>query len=150
EQWQALKQQNRATRHLAMPCCVSQVVLKKSLRGIQFFAHKARGACSTAPETEDHLRLKQMAVEAARANGWDAATEVAGTTPSGEKWRADVLAQKGQHKVAVEIQWSNQSNEETLRRQKRYALSGIRCLWLFRQSRFPITSDLPAARIDDR
>jgi len=130
-----------------MPCCSSRVTLKKSQRGTQFFAHTGIGDCSTAPETETHLRLKTMAVAAARANGWDAVTEVVGATPSGEQWKADVLARKGGSKVVVEIQWSSQTNEETLHRQQRYADSGIRGLWLLRQPGFPITRDLPAARI---
>lgn len=147
EEWQALRLRNRNGRHLRMPCCSSQVVLKKSRRGTQFFSHKAVDSCSTAPETEAHLRLKQMAVSAARANGWNATTEVVGATPAGEQWKADVLAWKNDAKVAVEIQWSSQTNEETLRRQQRYAESGVRCLWLLRQRGFPITRDLPAARI---
>jgi competence protein CoiA len=147
EEWRTLELENRAKRHLRMPCCSSQVTLKKSRLGTQFFAHKAVGDCSTAPETETHLRLKQMAVAAARAAGWDAETEVAGTTPSGEQWKADVLARKGEIKVAIEIQWSAQTKEETLRRQKRYAQSDVRCLWLLRQSDFPVDHALPAARI---
>jgi hypothetical protein len=138
---------NRAERHLRMPCCSSPVILRTSRRGTQFFAHKAVGECSTAPETEAHLRLKQMAVEVARAHGWDAETEVIGTTPSGEQWTADVLARRGDHKVAVEVQWSAQTNEETLSRQERYARSNVRCLWLLRQSGFPVDERLPAARV---
>jgi Competence protein CoiA-like family len=150
EEWRALELENRAVRHLRMPCCSSKVVLKKSRHGTQFFAHKAVGECATAPETEIHLRLKQMAVYAARANGWDAETEVAGSTPSGEQWKADVLARKGDHKVAVEMQWSAQTIEEAMRRQARYEQSGVRCLWLLRvrQSNdddFP-HNDLPVDR----
>src|SRR5215218_8538074 len=60
----------------------------------------------SAPETPEHLLLKEMVVTVACANGWTAGSEVSGTSPSGEQWRADVLAEKGPHKVAVEIQWS--------------------------------------------
>lgn len=148
DEWRTLERENKSVRHLRMPCCNAQVVLKKSRRGTPFFAHKGKGNCATAPETETHLRLKRMAVEVARAYGWNAETEVAGTTPSGKTWRADVLARKDRHQVAVEIQWSSQTEEETQRRQARYAESGVRCLWLFRQKRIPVDRDLPAARIN--
>lgn len=147
EQWRALQVENKRARHLRMPCCSAEVTLKRSRLGTQFFAHKAVGACTTAPETETHLRLKRMAVEVARANGWTANTEAPGMSPSGEPWKADVLAQKGRSKVAIEVQWSSQANDEILRRQERYKESGIRCLWLLRQPRFPITRELPAACI---
>jgi competence protein CoiA len=96
EQWRALALENRKARSLKMPCCGSQVVLKRSHLGTQFFAHKAVGDCATGPETEAHLQLKKTVVDAARANGWAAATEVPGISPSGEQWTADVLAQKRQ------------------------------------------------------
>jgi competence CoiA-like predicted nuclease len=86
-----------------MPCCSAPVILKRSRLGTRFFAHKAVGACTTAAETEAHLLLKTMAVEGARAHGWSVTTEMPGTSPSGEAWRADVLAQKGGRKVAIEF-----------------------------------------------
>jgi competence protein CoiA len=88
-----------------------------------------------------------MVVEAARATGWDAATEVSGSTPSGEEWRADVLARKGDQTRAVEVQWSAQTVEETYRRQARYAEAGIRCLWLIRRGICPNDRSLPIAGI---
>lgn len=145
--WDRLVHKNRTRRHLKMPCCSAEVVMRISSRGLQFFAHKAKGDCTTATETQEHLHLKQMAVTAARACGWTADTEVDGATPSGASWKADVLAQRGKHTVAVEIQWSGQTNEETLRRQLRYNESGIRGLWLLRQPGFPVTQDLPAVCI---
>ncbi|HQS13614.1 competence protein CoiA family protein [Reyranella sp.] len=147
ECWRQLRTANNQRRWLRMPCCSAQVTLRTSRRGTQFFAHKAIGACTTAPETEDHLWLKRMAVEIARAHGWAAETEASGTTPSGELWRADVLAHNGKHRVAVEIQWSAQTLEKTMRRQARYAASGVRCLWLMRRLEFPVDRALPAARI---
>ena len=147
EQWKALRARNRAERNLKMPCCPARAVLKTSRRGTRFFAHKARGACAWKTETEVHLRLKKLALLAARNAGWDAESEVSGNTPDGERWTADVLASRGSHKVAVEIQWSGQTNEETMRRQKRYRRSGVRGVWLLRQPGFPISKDLPAACI---
>jgi hypothetical protein len=146
-EWRSLADENRKSRHLRLPCCAADVVLKTSQRSVQFFAHKAKGSCWTAPETEAHLRLKQLAITAARANGWSAAAEVRGSTPDGEPWIADAFARKGAHKVAVEIQWSGQTNDETLARQARYARSGVRGLWLLRQPGFPIGRHLPAARV---
>jgi hypothetical protein len=130
-----------------MPCCSSVVTLKKSRLGTQFFAHKALGTCLIAAETEAHLRIKRMAIEAARANGWTANAEVPGISPSGEPWKADVLAHKDGRKVAVEVQWSRQAVEEIWRRHVRYKESGVRCLWLLRQPDFPVTRRLPAVCI---
>src|SRR5262249_31445956 len=63
---------------------------------------------------------KRIVVEAARRRGWTADTEVTGITPAGEQWRGDGLAQKNPPKGAIEIQWSRESKEETLRRHERY------------------------------
>jgi competence protein CoiA len=132
-----------------MICCQSPVVLKRSHRGKQFFAHKAIGGCVSFPESEAHRFLKELAVNAARAHGWSAATEMIGTTPSGKQWKADVLAEKGKFKVAIEIQLSNQTDEELLWRQKRYSESGIRGLWLCRRAPdMSASQELPLARIE--
>lgn len=49
--------------------------------------------------------------------------------------------------VAVEIQWSPQTTEETLRRHERYRISGIRALWLLQKTVVPTTKELPAATV---
>jgi hypothetical protein len=121
--------------------------MKTSTRGQKFFAHKSRGPCQSAPEIEARLALKTLAAQAARRAGWRCSTEASGSSPSGETWTADVLAHKGEAKVAIEIQWSPQTNEESQYRQVRYRQSGVRCLWLFRRSGFPVSKDFPAARV---
>jgi hypothetical protein len=131
-EWQALKDENRTLRHLQMPCCGARATPKTSKLGTQFFAHTKVDGCATAPETAEHLLAKVMVAEAVKAGGWEVDTEVAGHTPSGEQWVADVLATKGKIRIAVEIQWSRQSQEETRRRQERYQQSGVRGLWLLR------------------
>ena len=147
EEWDSLREQGRKERNLRMPCCPARAVLKTSKLGTRFFAHRAKGGCNWKPETDVHLHLKALALATARQTGWEARTEVTGHTPGGEKWTADVLAWKGNEKIAVEIQWSGQTNEETWRRQRRYQRSGIRGVWLLRQPGFPIAAELPAACI---
>jgi hypothetical protein len=146
-EWSALRRENGRLRQLRMPCCDAPVVMKTSTRGLKFFAHKSRGPCRTAPETETHLALKTLAAQAARRAGWKCSTEASGSSPTGETWTADVLACKGAAKVAIEIQWSPQTNEESLYRHERYRQSDVRCLWLFRRSGFPVSKDFPAALV---
>jgi hypothetical protein len=146
-EWSALQIENRRFRQLKMLCCDASVIMKTSILGLKFFAHKSRGSCQSGPETEVHLALKMLAAQAARRAGWTCSTEASGSSPSGETWTADVLAYKGEAKVAIEIQWSPQTKEEGLYRQERYRQSGVRCLWLFRRSGFPVSEDFPAALI---
>ena len=147
QEWRLLRERAHEERNLRMPCCPARAVLKTSRLGTRFFAHKAKGTCNWKPETEVHRHLKTVAVHAAREARWEAQTEVAGSTPDGEKWTADVLAWKGEEKVAVEIQWSGQTSQETWRRQHRYQRSGITGVWLLRQPGFPVSEELPSACI---
>lgn len=130
-----------------MPCCLSEITLRRSSRGTQFFAHRVKGECSTVSETEAHLILKRIAVEVARRCGWDAMTEVGGVSPDGQHWIADVLAQKGRARIAIEVQWSAQTAEETHRRQAIYERSGVRALWLMRRLTVAPTVRVPAVQV---
>lgn len=147
EAWEALRKANAKAKDLRMPCCDAAVALRTSKLGTRHFAHARIGPCTTAPETAEHLLAKMSVVEAIRGTDWSPLPEQAGNTPSGEEWRADVLAVKGNTKVAFEIQWSRQDQTETERRQKRYAEAGVRGLWLFRQKDFPVEQDTPAFRL---
>lgn len=122
------------------------MVLKTSQLGTRFFAHHSLGGCASGDETPEHLHLKTLAIAAARAAGWTAEAEVAGVTPAGEAWRADVLASRGERRIAIEVQWSPQADDETRRRQARYAASGVRGLWLFRQA-VAADAEVPAVRV---
>lgn len=147
--WIELRKTNNKSNHLKMPCCGAPVVLKRSKLGLRYFAHKQTGqdACSAKPETMEHLQAKMAIVEGVQRAGWLAKTEYNGITPSNECWRADVLAEKGQEKIVFEVQWSKQSIEETERRQKKYAESGVSAVWLFKQYDVPVQEDIPAFRI---
>ena len=68
-----------------------------------------------------------------------------GSSPEGKPWTADMLAEKGSRKVAIEIEWPRQSIDAQWRRQRRYEQSGVKGVWLFCQPGFPISANLPAA-----
>mgnify|MGYP001213455802 FL=1 len=78
-------------------------------------------------ETTAHQGAKQVIIDAARAAGWDAQSEVIG-----DGWRADVLAVRGAVKIAFEVQWSFLSLDGALARQDRYERDGVRGCWFFR------------------
>lgn len=129
--WDKLKRSYK-NRSLKVVCCDRSAIPKKSKLGTQYFAHAKRGDCSTAIETADHIKLKTIIAEAVAVQGWEVCTEYPGAAPDGQKWVADVMCMKGNAKLAIEIQWSNQTLDEFLRRTERYKRSGVRCLWLFR------------------
>lgn len=147
QDWDALRASNRKEHPLTMPCCGADVVLRTSKLGTRHFAHARRGNCDTAPESAEHLLAKAMIVEAVRQTQWLPCPEQSGKTPGGNEWRADVLATKGEAKVAFEVQWSRQTSMETKQRQSLYAEAGVRGLWLFRQLDFPISKAVPAFRL---
>ncbi len=130
KQWTELKATYRDL-NLHMPCCGVAAVPKTSNRGTYFFAHARRGECATAEESTEHLYCKSLIAKAALDAGWTVTTERPGTSPDGEAWIADVFCEKGAAKLALEVQMSPQSGEETVRRQLRYKASGVRGAWFF-------------------
>lgn len=146
-EWDALKEENRNLRHLRMACCDAKVTPKTSKLGTQFFAHGRTEGCASPAETAEHLLAKAMIAKAVKDVGWEVDTEVSGRTPSGEQWVADVLATKGKSRIAIEVQWSRQDQEETKRRQERYRQSGVRGLWLLRHPTLLLEKDTPTFRL---
>lgn len=119
----------RGRRDLRMACCETAAIPKRSVLGLPFFAHAKGGECGSAPETAFHLQGKAIILRAARAAGWEAWVEVGGRTPSGERWRADVLCIQGHHRVAFELQHSGITLSTLAARQARYRESNLRCMW---------------------
>lgn len=132
--WDELKAARRK-HDLKMPCCGNKAIPKTSALGTQFFAHARRGDCASGLESREHLLAKYLVARGAYAAGWDVDIERRGETPEGDAWVADVFATKGKAKVAMEIQWTPQSEEETRRRQQRYRASGVRGAWFLRESK---------------
>lgn len=128
--WGCLKQDYRQMG-LRMPCCGVAAVPKTSPLGTRFFAHARKGDCVTAPESAEHIYCKNLIAQAAQAAGWTVTTERAGATPDGEAWIADVFCEKGNAKLAFEVQMSPQAHVETMRRQARYRASGVRGAWFY-------------------
>lgn len=147
--WAELRARNVKEHHLSLPCCGSKVVLKTSMLGTQFFAHARKGECTSGPETAEHLFVKARITQALKGTDWRVGTEVRGTTPDGRQWVADVLANKGQRRVAFEVQWSPQSHQETALRQATLKDSSVRGLWLFqRPSNIQVSQEVPSVLLD--
>lgn len=146
EQWQRLRSDVKAKRlMLRMPCCQAAAFPRESKLGTRHFYHKPGVECDAKGETLEHLLAKAHVAIGARDAGYEVDTEA-----SGDGWRADVLAKKGQARVAFEIQWSAQSLEDTVYRQERYAAAGVRCAWLFRKlpPKTVPTRDLPMFQLN--
>ena len=109
-------------------------VLKRSGRGLQFFAAAPGMAGVTAPESIEHQMAKIKLVLGMRAAGYQARVEQPGAAPSGEQWQADVLVQTARGPLAVEVQLAQQHWDEYRSRTARYSASGVSVAWLVRSS----------------
>lgn len=115
---------------LVLPCD-ARAVPKQNKYGTRYFAHWPGSHCEVEhkPESAEHLRVKEIIVKAAISAGWWAEPEVPADDRS---WIADVLVTNGDHRVALEVQWTQQSAEEYHRRTARYLAAGVDCYWFAR------------------
>ena len=134
EAWEALKA-GATLGDFVMPCCQAPAVLKTSINGLPFFAHLS-DECATAPETKWHKSGKAAVLAALVDLGIAAREEAPGQAPGGGKWEADVLFNVAGRVVAIELQRSYQHLRDFMRRQERYAASGVACYWLVRKEGF--------------
>ncbi|GAC1372851.1 MAG: hypothetical protein NVS3B3_07280 [Aquirhabdus sp.] len=132
EEWATLKDTYKS-RSMFMPCCKTPAIPKKNKFGTQFFVHHPSSSCGfSSGESREHQLCKYLILKNLSENGWAVIPEYRGLTPNGEVWIADIYAEKNKAKIAIEIQWSYQSFEETKRRQEKYIASGIRAVWFMR------------------
>jgi competence protein CoiA len=147
--WADLRERNLRDQHLRFPCCDAGVVLKTSALGTRYFAHKVRGGCETAPETQEHLRAKTIICKALKEAGWLATPEHRMIDAEGV-CIADVLGKRGataSKGIAFVVQWSPQSGETTTARTKRYAEHGLRSLWFMKRATPLNSKEVPVAQL---
>ncbi|KAA0680352.1 competence protein CoiA family protein [Roseomonas genomospecies 6] len=150
EEWVRLQSGWRALG-LRMTCCPAAAIPVTLETGTRFFRHHLGEDCGSEGESVEHQAAKAEAAIAAAEAGWTVQVEGQGFAPSGEEWRADVLCERGEERVAVEIQMSRQSLDEYARRQALYAASGVRGMWLVGHAGFDrrwATAELPAIHIE--
>lgn len=105
-------------------------VLKRSPRGLQFFAAAPGLGGTTAPESVAHQLAKIKLALGMRTAGFDAKVEHSGSTPHGNEWQADVFVSSKAGPVAIEVQLSRQHWDDYRRRTERYKASGVSVVWL--------------------
>jgi competence CoiA-like predicted nuclease len=140
--WHSLRDRgNTRFGSLRLSCCGEIAYPRVSKLGTRHFAHRIKGGCESKPETAEHLFIKSELALGCHDAGYQVDAEAAG-----EGWRADVLATRGNLRIALEIQWSRQTYKETVLRQERYAKSEIIGAWIFRRIPYGLAlrSDLPA------
>jgi hypothetical protein len=130
-EWDVMRMQPRGA--FAMIGTNWPAVLKRSIRGTQFFAH-ASGyqGVRPEPESEQHLLAKVMIARGLRADGYTALVECPGISGDGDSWGADVLCETNGRRIAFEVQLAQQTLEQYEGRTAAYARSGVECVWLVR------------------
>jgi len=114
---------------IELSCCRSRGFMRVSKLGTQHFVHARRSdTCTSEPESAEHLLLKSIILRAVREAGWNGDVEVCG--PDGA-WRADVMAAKGNLRVAFEVQLSAIPFSELAARQQAYADDDVRGCWFY-------------------
>ena len=127
--WAAMRKEPKGT--YVIPVSNWPAVLKRSIKGTQFFAHSSGYVGKKSePESEAH-RVTKIAISIAlRSAGYPAWVERSGNTPDGKPWQADVLCEALGRKIAFEVQLAQQTLQDYEERTSIYEQSGIKCIWL--------------------
>ncbi|WP_156895470.1 competence protein CoiA family protein [Massilia putida] len=135
EQWSTMKAEPPGSyliRRSRLPA-----ILKQNLRGTRWFAARpGESDSSWKPTSPEHEFAQIRLVKALRVAGVNARIEEPGDTPAGEKWEADVYIEDGSRKIAIEVQVSQQTFDEYVRRSEKYRQSGVKVVWLVNNRHF--------------
>lgn len=145
-EWTAMKSSYRSVG-LLLSC--GQVGVPVERDGTRFFRHKPKTECGLhegGPETPEHLQLKALVADVATELGWTATVEAPAADRS---WIADVLLEReGRGSIAVEVQWSSQTDSTFEERTRRYERDGIICQWLAGPKNHRSTGGVRAVPVD--
>lgn len=139
--WKELKKRHEVGE-FRMECCGATAIPKSSIRGLQFFAHKA-GECATAPESVWHRQGKSIVAATLDHLGFHA--EVEHEHPEAG-CISDVHFAHAGRKITIEVQHSPQTLVTLEERQERYASIGVECYWLMMSERYVTTMKAMAYR----
>lgn len=127
-EWVGLRDVQQSQRTRFRMADGARAIAKVSSRGLRFFAHApGEGHGVTAPESPQHLALKAAIARTCKLAGWSVDVEA-----PGDGWIADVLATRGETRIAFEVQWSHQSEIDYAYRTTRYRAAGVESVWLRR------------------
>lgn len=133
-EWDTMAQENRINPPgtYRMYGTHAPVIFKRSLRGLQFFAHWPHTSDHfSKPKSEQHYLAQIGIVQALRNAGFHAQLEYRGTS-DGEAWQADVYCEALGRRIVFEIQLTQQPLQEYQERTARYHHAGMKCVWLIR------------------
>ncbi len=105
EEWASLGRDVKAGMCAVYTTCCGRRAYLRVRQTTRHFVHHRRDGCTWPPESPAHLRAKVIIVRACRLAGYEVQTEVTGPD---DRWRADVLASKGEAHIAFEVQVSDQ------------------------------------------
>jgi hypothetical protein len=149
-----LKARNRTEKIFKAKCCDAHVQIRTPEGKIPHFYHlnTIPGCQGSKGETQEHLGLKSKIALAAIAAGWAVECEAEMRRSDGTLiWKADVLAQRGNSKVAFEVERSKPDWTTMMERQERYWNNGrVRGLWFVKTKKpFPSDQRLPVFSVSE-
>jgi hypothetical protein len=107
------------------PVCNEDLIFVDGNLVIKHFRHKIESNCESEPETQDHIEMKKYIQE--KLNLSDEEIEYTKLLHLG--FKPDAFLEK--QNIAIEVQHSNLTEEEFIRRTMNYTKNNIAVLWIF-------------------